>query len=131
MSTPTRIVTPEEREHLNEVTGVFVAQLEIYLQAVYALQDGNIPFEAMPVYSRMGAVIITAVQSLLAPEPFGVPRMPLDPMIKAIGMAIGCQTANTTQEEFERLMIMFGEGVGIGRAETHNAAINMPTAGRA
>lgn len=131
MSAPSRMVTPEEKRRLDEAAGLFVASLEQHLRASYPTQDGTPAFDEWHVYSRMGAVISLAVQSLLVPEPYGVQRVALDPMVKAIGIAIGMQSANATPEEFERLMELFGEGVGIGRAETHGIAINMPTAGRA
>lgn len=131
MSAPSRMLTPEEKAVLDQATGVFVAVLEQHLRTCYPRQADTLAFDEWHPFSRMGAVISLAVQSLLVPEPFGVHRVPLDPMVKAIGMAIGMQSANTTPEEFERLMLLFGEGVGIGRAETHGIAINMPTAGRA
>lgn len=131
MSAPSRVLTPDEKHRVDEAAAQFVASLEHHLRGLYPGDHQTPGFDQWPSISRMGAVATAAVQALLNPEAFGVARLPLDPMIKAIGMAVGLQTANATPEEFERLMMMFGEGVGIGRAENHAIAMNMPTAGRA
>lgn len=131
MSARSRLMTPEEKARMDEATKAYVAVLEQHLRASYQ-RDGDTPgFAEWHTFSQWGAVISLAVQNMLCPEPYGALRIPLGPMIKAIGIAIGSQSANATPQEFERLMLLFGEGVGIGRAETHGLAINMPTAGRA
>ena len=131
MSTPSRILTPGEKQRMDEATQTYVAVLEQQLGALYVRHGDTPGFIEWHALSQWGAVINMAVQNLLSPEAYGVPRLPLEPMVRAIGMAIGSKTANATHEEFERLMLMFGEGAGIGRAENHAIAINMPTAGRA
>lgn len=131
MSTPSRMLTPTEKAYLDQAARVYVAALEKHLGILYPGGEDEAPFTSWDPIAKLAAIATVAVQSLLSAEAYGEPRLALDPMLKAIGFAIGGQSAHTTQEEFERLMTAFGEGVGIGRAETHAIFMKMPTAGRA